>query len=272
VLHYQPKMNLQTNAIIGVEALIRWHHPHRGLVPPEQFVPIAEECGLIVPIGRWVLREACRQACAWQSAGRSPMCMAINISPVELRDKGFVPGVRAILTESGLAPHCLELELTETFLMQDSQSTAIVLQALKAMGVQLALDDFGTGFSSLSHLKRFQMDTLKIDQSFVRNVTTDAGDAGIVGAVISMGRSLHMRVVAEGVETPEQLAFLQDRSCPEGQGYYFSQPLPAGEFTELLGRSVVEPRSPARRMTRKSRLKHVAVNTSNAAPKPAAPD
>ena len=262
VLHYQPKMNLQTNAIIGVEALIRWHHPRRGLVPPEQFVPIAEECGLIIPIGRWVLREACRQARAWQGADRPPMCMAINISAVELRDKDFVPGVRAILAETGLAPLCLELELTETFLMQDSQSTATVLQALKEMGVQLALDDFGTGFSSLSHLKRFQMDTLKIDKSFVRNLTTDAGDAGIVSAVISMGKSLHMRVVAEGIETPEQLAFLQEQSCLEGQGYYLSQPLTVEEFTGLLGRSVVEPRSANRRMTRKSGLKHAAVNTS----------
>jgi EAL domain-containing protein (putative c-di-GMP-specific phosphodiesterase class I) len=270
VLYYQPKMNLQTKAISGVEALIRWHHPQRGLVPPGQFVPIAEECGLIVPIGGWVLREACRQARAWQRAGLSPMCIAINISAVELRDKDFVEGVRAILTETGLAPHYLELELTETFLMQDSQSTATVLQALKEMGVRLALDDFGTGFSSLSHLKRFQMDTLKIDQSFVRNLTTDAGDAGIVSAVISMGKSLHMRVVAEGVETPEQLAFLQEQSCPEGQGYYFSQPLTVGEFTELLGRSVVEPRSPDGRMTRKSALKHVAVNTLKASPKPSA--
>jgi EAL domain-containing protein (putative c-di-GMP-specific phosphodiesterase class I) len=196
--------------------------------------------------------------------------MAINISAVELRDKDFVPGVRAILTETGLAPHCLELELTETFLMQDSQSTATVLGALKEMGVQLALDDFGTGFSSLSHLKRFQMDTLKIDQSFVRNLTTDAGDAGIVSAVISMGKSLHMRVVAEGIETPEQLAFLQEQSCLEGQGYYLSQPLTVEKFTELLGRSVVEPRSPDGRMTRKPALKHVAVNTLNTSPKPSA--
>jgi diguanylate cyclase (GGDEF)-like protein/PAS domain S-box-containing protein len=270
VLHYQPKMDLQTNAIIGVEALIRWHHPRRGLVSPAQFVPIAEECGLIIPIGRWVLREACCQARAWQAAGLSPMCMAINISAVELRDKDFVAGVRAILTETGLAPHCLELELTETFLMQDSQSTTTVLRALKEMGVRLALDDFGTGFSSLSHLKRFQMDTLKIDQSFVRNLTTDAGDAGIVCAVISMGKSLHMRVVAEGIETAEQLAFLQEQRCLEGQGYYFSQPLTVGEFTELLGRSVVEPPSPDRRMTRKSALKHVAVNTLNTSPKPSA--
>jgi diguanylate cyclase (GGDEF)-like protein/PAS domain S-box-containing protein len=270
VLHYQPKMDLRAHAIVGVEALIRWHHPQRGLVPPAQFVPIAEECGLIVPMGRWVLREACRQARAWEGAGLPPICVSINISAVELRDKDFVAGVREILTETGLAPGYLELELTETFLLQDSQSTATVLQALKEIGVHLALDDFGTGFSSLSHLKRFPMDTLKIDQSFVRNVTTDAGDAGIVSAVISMGRSLHMQVVAEGVETWEQLAFLQEQSCPEGQGYYFSQPLAAEEFTQLLRSSVVERRSPAGRITRKSASRRAAVNTSNAPPKPAA--
>ena len=235
VLHYQPKMNLETGAIIGVEALIRWHHPQRGLVPPAQFIPIAEECGFIVPIGQWVLREACRQARAWQDAGLPPMRIAINISAVELRAKDFVAGVRAILTETGLEPRYLELELTETFLMQDSKSTAAVLQALKDMGVQLALDDFGTGYSSLSYLKRFPIDTLKIDQSFVRDLTTDADDASIVSAVISMGKSLHMRVVAEGVETREQLAFLQEQSCPEGQGYYFSRPVVAEEFTQLLG-------------------------------------
>ena len=240
VLHYQPKMNLRTGAIVGVEALIRWRHPQRGLVPPAQFIPIAEECGLIVPIGRWVLREACRQARAWQDAGLPPMRIAINISAVELRAKDFVAGVRTILTETGLEPRYLELELTETFLMQDSDSTADVLHALKDVGVQLALDDFGTGYSSLSYLKRFPIDTLKIDRSFVRDLTTDADDASIVSAVISMGNSLHMRVVAEGVETREQLAFLQAQSCPYGQGYHFSRPVVAREFTQLLGRSVAE--------------------------------
>jgi diguanylate cyclase (GGDEF)-like protein/PAS domain S-box-containing protein len=240
VLHYQPKINLETGASIGVEALIRWRHPQRGLVPPEQFIPIAEECGFIVPIGRWVLREACRQARAWQNAGLPPVRIAINISAVELRAKDFVAGVRAILTETCLEPCYLELELTETFLMQDSKSTAAVLQALKDLGVQLALDDFGTGYSSLSYLKRFPIDTLKIDRSFVRDLTTDADDASIVSAVISMGKSLHMRVVAEGVETREQLAFLQEQGCPEGQGFYFSKPVAAGELTQLLGRRVAE--------------------------------
>ena len=235
VLHYQPKMNLETGAIIGVEALIRWHHPERGLVPPVQFIPIAEDCGFIVPIGQWVLREACHQARAWQDSGLRPVRIAVNVSAVELRASDFVAGVNDILTETGLDPRYLELELTESFLMQDSKSTVAVLQALKGMGVQLALDDFGTGYSSLSYLKRFPIDTLKIDQSFVRDLTTDADDASIVTAVISMGKSLHMGVVAEGVETREQLAFLREQSCPEGQGYYFSRPVVAEEFTQLLG-------------------------------------
>ncbi len=234
LLYYQPKINLATGGMTGVEALIRWHHPQRGLVPPGQFIAIAEECGLIVPIGRWVLSEACRQARAWQAAGLPPMCVAINISSVELRAPGFALGVRAILRETGLEPRYLELELTETFLMQDSRSTAEVLKELKEIGVLLALDDFGTGYSSLSYLKRFPIDAVKIDQSFVRDLTTDPDDAGIVTAVIAMGRSLHMRVVAEGVETREQLAILQEHGCPQGQGYYFSRPVPAVEFRQLL--------------------------------------
>jgi len=236
VLHYQTKVNLETGAIIGVEALIRWHHPQHGLVPPVQFIPVAEDCGVIVAIGRWVLREGCRQARAWQDAGLPPVRISINVSPVELRAKDFVDSVRTILAETGLEPSCLELELTETFLMQDSTSTSIVLQAIREMGVHLALDDFGTGYSSLSYLKRFPIDTVKIDQSFVRDVIADAGDASIVGAVIGMGKRLHMQVVAEGIETPEQLKFLREQNCPEGQGYYFSRPVVAEKFAQLLGR------------------------------------
>jgi diguanylate cyclase (GGDEF)-like protein/PAS domain S-box-containing protein len=238
VLHYQPKVNLESNAIIGVETLVRWHHPQRGLVPPAQFIPVAEERGCIVPIGRWVLREACRQARAWHDARLKPIRIAVNISAVELRDKEFVAGVRSILMETGFEPTCLELELTETFLLQDSKATTAILHALKDLGVGLTLDDFGTGYSSLSHLKRFPIDALKIDQSFVCDIATDADDASIVSAVISMGKSLEMRVVAEGVETREQLAFLQQQGCPEGQGYYFSRPVAPGEFTQLLARSV----------------------------------
>jgi diguanylate cyclase (GGDEF)-like protein/PAS domain S-box-containing protein len=243
-LHYQPKMNLHTGAISGIEALIRWHHPQRGLVLPAQFIPIAEECGFIVPIGRWVLRESCQQAKLWQDAGLPATRMAVNISTVELRAKDFLTGLRDILLETGLDPIHLELELTETFLMQDAASTAAVLRAINEVGVRLALDDFGTGYSSLSHLKRFPIGTLKIDQSFVRDVTTDADDASIVSAVINMGKSLHMRVVAEGVETSRQLAFLREQNCPEGQGYYFSPPVTAGEFTKYLGRHSLQPFTP----------------------------
>jgi diguanylate cyclase (GGDEF)-like protein/PAS domain S-box-containing protein len=234
VLHYQPKLDLATGGIVGAEALIRWRHPQRGLVPPGQFITIAEDCGLILPIGRWVLREACRQARAWQIAGLPPLCVAINISAVELRAPGFVSGVRAILKEAGLEPRYLELELTETVLIEDSRTVADVLKELRDIGVLLALDDFGTGYSSLSHLRRFPIDALKIDQSFVRDLTLDEDDAGIVTAVIGMGKSLHMRVVAEGVETREQLEILQEQGCPQGQGYYFCRPVPAEEFGQLL--------------------------------------
>jgi diguanylate cyclase (GGDEF)-like protein/PAS domain S-box-containing protein len=243
VLHYQPKINLETGAIVGAEALIRWRHPQRGLVAPGHFIRVAEECGFIVPISRWVLRESCRQARTWQDAGLPPVRIAVNASAGELRSKDFVAGVRAILAETHLDPRCLEVEFTEAFLMHDTKSSVAVLQGLKELGVQLVLDDFGTGYSSLSYLKRFPIDTLKIDQSFVRDLTTDADDASIVRAVIGMGESLRMLVVAEGVETREQLAFLREHACPEGQGFYFSHPVVAGEFSQLLGRSVVEPRA-----------------------------
>ena len=234
MLHYQPKLNLETGAIVGVEALIRWLHPERGLVSPTDFIPIAEESGLIVPIGRWVLAEACRQAQAWQDIGLAPIRVGINISAVELRANDFVEFVNMILATTRLESRFLELELTETFLMQDSTSTSAVLHALKDIGLHLALDDFGTGYSSLNHLKRFPIDTLKIDRSFVNGITTNSDDASIVGAVISMGSHLHMRVIAEGVETEEQLEFLRDHNCPFGQGYYFSRPVAAKECTQLL--------------------------------------
>ena len=234
VLHYQPKINLATGGIAGVEALTRWRLPHRGLVPAHQFIGIAEECGLIVPFGRWVLREACRQARAWQIAGLTPMPIAINVSSVELRAPGFVAGISAMLKETGLEARFLELELTERVLMEDAPSAAAVLKQLKDLGVLLALDDFGTGYSSLSSLKRFPIDTLKIDQSFVRGLTKDTDDDGIVTAVIGMGESLHMRVVAEGVETREQLEILQRHNCPQGQGFYFGRPVPAEEFGQAL--------------------------------------
>jgi diguanylate cyclase (GGDEF)-like protein/PAS domain S-box-containing protein len=237
-LHYQPKVNLRTGAITGVEALLRWHHPTRQLILPSRFIDIAEDSGLIVPIGKWVLREGCRQAKAWQVTGLAPMSMAINISPVELRARNFVADVCEILAETGLASRYLELEITETFLMQDPVSTGLVLQELKDMGIRLALDDFGTGYSSLSYLRRFPIDTLKIDHSFVRNLTTDANDASIVRAVVNMGRSLDMRVVAEGVETRDQFTYLKKQQCPEAQGNYFGAPVIPEEVTELLAQKM----------------------------------
>jgi diguanylate cyclase (GGDEF)-like protein/PAS domain S-box-containing protein len=234
LLHYQPKVNLCTGAITGVESLIRWQHPERGLVPPSQFVPIAEDCGLILQIGRWVLREACRQASAWQRAGLAPLPMAVNVSAVEFRDPGFVEGVRAALLEAGLEARYLELELTEGVLMEDAASTASVLQELKKMGVQLAVDDFGTGYSSLSYLRRFPIDCLKIDQSFVHRITAEPDDSTIVSAIIHMGRSLHRLVIAEGVETQEQRDYLLTQHCEQGQGYLFGRPLPAVQFAALL--------------------------------------
>jgi diguanylate cyclase (GGDEF)-like protein/PAS domain S-box-containing protein len=234
LLHYQPKVNLDTGEITGVEALIRWQQPERGLVPPSQFVPVAEDCGLIVQIGRWVLHEACRQARAWQNAGLPALPIAVNVSAVEFRDKGFVEGVRAILSETGLEARYLELELTEGVLMDHAKSTAAVLRELKMMGVQLAVDDFGTGYSSLSYLRQFPIDVLKIDQSFVHQITADPDDSRIVSAIINMGKSLKHLVVAEGIETQLQRAYLQTQQCAEGQGYLFSRPLAADQFAHLL--------------------------------------
>lgn len=240
VLHYQPKVNLETGEITGAEALIRWQHPVRGLILPAQFVPIAEDCGLIVPIGQWVLREACRQIRAWLDAGLRPTPVAVNISAVEFRTNDFLVRVRSALEDAGLEPHYLELELTESVLMQDVESTNRMLQSLKTMGLRLTIDDFGTGHSSLSYLRRFPIGALKIDQSFVRDITSDPDDATIASAVISMGKSLRQRVIAEGVETREQLEFLQAQRCDEGQGYYFSRPVVAEEFARLLGNDISE--------------------------------
>jgi diguanylate cyclase (GGDEF)-like protein/PAS domain S-box-containing protein len=230
MLHYQPILDMQTCTVTGVEALIRWEHPIRGLLYPVSFMQIAEESGVIVPIGRWILREACRQGAAWHTSGLHPLRIAVNISAVELRSKSFVAGVAAALRDTGLDPENLELELTETFLTQDSTSTARVLHEVKELGPRLALDDFGTGYSSLSYMRCFPIDALKIDCSFVRDLASDRNDASVVNAVINMGRSLHMRVVAEGVETGEQLAFLTDNGCPEAQGYLFSHPVDAFSF------------------------------------------
>jgi diguanylate cyclase (GGDEF)-like protein/PAS domain S-box-containing protein len=235
VLHYQAKVDLVNESLTGAEALIRWRHPQRELVSPDDFIPIAERCGYIVPIGQWVLREACMQSRLWSDANLSPIPIAVNISAVEIRSKRFVEHVRGILAETGADPSGLEFELTETALMQDPKSTIAVLRALKNMGIQLTLDDFGTGYSSLSYLRRFPIDALKIDKSFVSGLCTNADDAKIVSAVINLGRSFHLQVIAEGVETRAQFKALQGENCAEGQGYYFQRPMAAEQFTKLLG-------------------------------------
>jgi diguanylate cyclase (GGDEF)-like protein/PAS domain S-box-containing protein len=234
LLYFQPKVNLKTGSLTGVEALVRWQHPERGLLLPGQFLPIAEDTGMIVPIGHWVLREACRQTREWLDAGFPAVPVAVNISFLEFRSKQFLDHVGIALEDTCLDPGYLDLELTETVLMQHAESTINVLGELKNIGVRLAVDDFGTGYSSLSYLTRFPIDSLKLDQSFVRNITTKLNDAIVVSAVIGMAKSLKQIVVAEGVETLQQLSFLQAHGCDEAQGYYFSRPVAAQHFASLL--------------------------------------
>jgi diguanylate cyclase (GGDEF)-like protein len=238
VLNYQPKIDLRTGEITGAEALIRWSHPLRGMILPVQFIPVAEDCGLILPIGNWVLREACKQAQVWVEAGLRLGTIAVNISAIEFRDENFLAGVFAILDETGLDPRSLELELTESVLMKHAEVTESILAALRARGVQLAIDDFGTGYSSLSYLTKFPIDVLKIDQSFVRQITTAPDQTTMLAAILSMGRTLKLRIVAEGVETQEELVFLQAHHCDEAQGFYFSRPVPAEQFAGLLATGI----------------------------------
>ena len=238
VLYYQPKINLHTGQITGMEALIRWLHPKEGLLPPSVFIPIAEECGLIVPIGQWVLLEACRQSREWSDSGLGTVPVAVNVSAAEFRAKDFVSRVRAVLISSGIEPNNLQLELTESVLMEDADSTVTTLRALKVMGVQMAIDDFGTGFSSFTYLQRFHVDTLKVDRSFVREITGDPKAINLVSAMINIGKSLNQRVIAEGVENCAQLNFLQHHGCDEGQGFYFSHPVVAAEAGSLFKRGL----------------------------------
>jgi diguanylate cyclase (GGDEF)-like protein/PAS domain S-box-containing protein len=235
-LYYQPRITLDTGRIDGAEALLRWNHPRRGKVSPATFIPLAEETGLIVPIGEWVLREACRQNRAWREAGLPPLTVAVNMSAPQFRSSGIAARIATLLGEAGLDPRGLEIELTESLVMHDAEEVVAILRELKAMGVMLAIDDFGTGYSSLSYLKRFPVDRLKIDQSFVRGIATDSDDAAIASAVISLGRSLGLRVVAEGVETEAQRAFLKARGCHEIQGYLVGKPMPAADLEAVLRR------------------------------------
>jgi EAL domain-containing protein (putative c-di-GMP-specific phosphodiesterase class I) len=233
-LVYQRTINLVSGAVTGFEALVRWRHPARGILGPAAFIPIAEECGLIMPIGEWVLREACVQAQEWLAADLKVETMAVNISAVEFHSDRFFEGICRILQATGLEPAHLTLELTETAVMRNFEATGIVLQSLSAMGVRIAVDDFGTGYSNLSYLKRFPINTLKLDRSFINDLPQSADAGTIVSSVIRMAHCLHLQVVAEGVETREQLQFLQAHDCEEGQGYYFSKPVAADECRSML--------------------------------------
>ena len=234
LLHYQPKIRPATGEIVGLEALIRWEHPELGLVSPAQFIPLAEETGLIVPLGEWVLLNACRQNQDWQRLGYPPVHVAVNIASLHFRQGTLGQSVATALQKSGLHPSWLELEVTESMLMDSAETTLATLSTLKGMGVRLAIDDFGTGYSSLSYLKRFPLDTLKIDRSFVKDLPHDAEDAAIAKAIIAMAHSLKLEVVAEGVETAEQLAFLQQHGCDLVQGFLFSKPMAAAAFHDVL--------------------------------------
>ncbi|GAB2869302.1 hypothetical protein GCM10027277_43110 [Pseudoduganella ginsengisoli] len=234
VLHYQPQTDITAGCIVGMEALIRWQHPELGMVAPYRFIPLAEETGLIVPIGAWVMRTACEQLVAWRQLGHDGLRMAVNVSARQMTEKDFVQSVAQVLADTGLPPHCLELELTESQVMNDVEHAIAVMHELKKLGVLLAIDDFGTGYSSLSHLKRFEIDVLKIDQTFVRDLTVDPDDAAIVTTILALAANLGLEVISEGVETAEQLEFLRQHGCRQMQGYYFSRPAPAGAIETIL--------------------------------------
>ncbi|MEJ0097479.1 MAG: EAL domain-containing protein [Bauldia sp.] len=233
-LLYQPQVSLRNGSVFAVEALVRWHHPELGVILPAKFIPMAEETGLIVPLGDWVLREACRQNKAWQDAGMTPIRVCVNVSARQFRERNWVKRVEYALSASRLEPRYLELELTESLLMQDTTHAIATMRDLQSIGVQCSIDDFGTGYSSLAALKSFPVARLKIDQAFVRNLPQDENDRNIATAVISLGQKLNMKVIAEGVETDAQLAFLQDHDCDEIQGYHFSRPVEPAAIVALL--------------------------------------
>ncbi|WP_433860803.1 putative bifunctional diguanylate cyclase/phosphodiesterase [Pseudomonas thivervalensis] len=234
VLHYQPKLDLKSGKVVGVEALVRWDRPGHGMVYPSDFIPVAEDSGLIVPLSQWVLQEACQQACRWQAQGMRPLYLSVNVSAIDFRQRGFVEGIARTLKETGLDPTQLELEITESVLMQNVDTTVAILKAIKQQGIRLAIDDFGTGYSSLSYLQKFPVDVLKIDQSFVGDLSIDSNDAKLVSTIISLGKSLNLHIIAEGVETLEQLEFLKRHQCEEVQGYYFSKAVEPQAFADWM--------------------------------------
>jgi len=235
-LHYQPKIDLTTGRVTGMEALLRWMHPGMGMISPAKFIPLAEETGLIVPIGEWVLREACAQARRWQDEGLPPLRVAVNLSARQFAHDGLHAAIVGALEESGLSPNLLELEITESMTMESPEHATAWLQKIKALGITVAIDDFGTGYSSLGYLKRFPIDSVKIDRSFIKDIPGDTDDVAITQAIIAMGHSLRLKVIAEGVESAEQAEFLRRHGCDEAQGFFFGKPLPAGEFVQLLAR------------------------------------
>ncbi|TXH05532.1 MAG: bifunctional diguanylate cyclase/phosphodiesterase [Nevskiaceae bacterium] len=233
-IEFQPEVCLKTGKVMAVEALVRWRHPKRGVVPPAEFIALAEETGLIIPLGEWVLRTACREVVNLQKACGAPLALAVNVSPRQLQQKDWSETVRSALLDSGMNPRHLELEITEGMLMQNPDESAELLDALRQQGVGVVIDDFGTGYSSLAYLTRFPIDKIKIDRSFVRDLTFDVTDAAVIDAIIAMSHSLKIRVIAEGVETPEQLHYLRERGCDEAQGYHFSKAVTADQIPALM--------------------------------------
>jgi EAL domain-containing protein (putative c-di-GMP-specific phosphodiesterase class I) len=234
LLHYQAKLDLKVNRITGVEALLRWKHPDLGMISPSQFIPLAEDTGLIVPIGKWVLQTACAQSVAWLKAGLPPVCLAVNLSARQFADENLLRDIEQSLHDSGMAPELLELELTESMVMQDHERAIKILSELKKIGVRLAIDDFGVGYSSLAQIKNFPIDTLKVDRSFIRDLPDNSEDCAITQAIIAMAKTLSLTVVAEGVETQAQEDFLRGIACDETQGFYFSRPVASDQFAALL--------------------------------------
>jgi EAL domain-containing protein (putative c-di-GMP-specific phosphodiesterase class I) len=234
LLHYQPKLDINSGDVVSMEALIRWNHPEMGMVPPDSFIPLAEQTGLINSIGQWVLKEACQQARRWMEAGVGPRCMAVNLSAIQLRRPDIGKQILATIADAGLSTHHVELEITETALMQDVEASASALRELHSRGLHLSVDDFGTGYSSLSYLKRFSVDTLKIDRSFIQDLVINPDDRTVVSAIIAMAHLMGIRVVAEGVENEAQMAYLSTLNCDQVQGYMIARPMAASDATEWL--------------------------------------